>query len=62
MLLSSKLSKVEKTMEAHTGGILCVKWAHDGSAFATSNIKFMSKVGKMELLKYGQNLECSDLR
>lgn len=34
--LISRAGRVEKSIEAHRGAVLCVRWSYDGSALITS--------------------------
>jgi len=34
--LISRAGRVEKSVEAHRGAVLCVRWSYDGNALITS--------------------------
>jgi intraflagellar transport protein 80 len=47
----SKNGKIEKSVEAHIGACICVRWSYDGSMIATSGedglVKLWSKSGML---------------
>lgn len=50
-LIMSKNGKIEKSVEAHKGACICVKWSHDGSMLLTGGedgqVKLWSKSGNL---------------
>lgn len=51
MRLVSKAGRVEKTIDAHKGAVVCVRWSHDGTTLASSgedgSVKTWSKSGML---------------
>jgi len=38
----NKTGRIEKTVEAHRGATICVRWSPDGSQFATGYFTYLA--------------------
>jgi hypothetical protein len=38
----NKTGRIEKTVEAHRGATICVRWSPDGSQFATGYLTYLA--------------------
>jgi len=64
--LLSRSGKIEKSIEAHVGAVLAIRWSYDGSAIASSgedgDVKIWSKSGMLRstLVSYSLPIYCVD--
>lgn len=54
--LISRAGRVEKSIEAHRGAVLCVRWSYDGSALITSGED--GQVNIVKMIKLLMNDDC----